>query len=203
MNRLETHEMSRGVFTRIAMTLGLTAAVCPLASLGLPESAMAAPTQSQTPLRLHNPHTNEKYDIQLFQGSQWNKLGILSCDWMMRDWRENQTVQCDRKLYAALYVIQRKFGVTSPITVNSGFRSEKTNAMLRGRSLARNGGASWETPAVNSQHCKARAVDFKVPNVEPREVAAFVESLQLGGTGNYPTFTHMDTGTVRRWGPKP
>jgi uncharacterized protein YcbK (DUF882 family) len=201
MTKLETHELNRGAFTRIAMTLGLTAAVCPLVSLGLPESAMAAVPQ-QTPLRLFNPHTKEKYDIQLFQGSQWNRMGILSCDWMMRDWRENQTVQCDRKLYAALYVIQRKYGVVSPISVNSGFRSEKTNAMLRGKSIDKNGGASWETPAVNSQHCKARAVDFRVPGVEPRTVAAFVESLQLGGTGNYPTFTHMDTGSVRRWGPK-
>lgn len=201
MTNLESHDMSRRALTRIAMTLGISAAVCPIASLMLPESAFAA--VGQTPLRLHNPHTNEKYDIQLFQGAQWNRVGILSCDWMMRDWRENQTVQCDRKLYAALYVIQRKFGVTGPISVNSGFRSEKTNAMLRGRSISRNKGVSWETPAVNSQHCKARAVDFKVPGVEPREVAAYVESLKLGGTGNYPTFTHMDTGSVRRWGPKP
>ncbi|MCZ7861737.1 DUF882 domain-containing protein [Agrobacterium salinitolerans] len=202
MTKLETHDLNRGAFTRIAMTLGLSAAVCPLVALGLPESAMAA-SVTGTPLRLHNPHTQERYDIQLFQGRQWNRMGILSCDWMMRDWRENQTVQCDRKLYAALYVIQRKYEVTSPISVNSGFRSVKTNSMLRGRSIEKNGGASWETPAVNSQHCKARAVDFRVPGVEPRVVAAFVETLGMGGTGNYPTFTHMDTGSVRRWGPKP
>lgn len=193
--------MNRGAFTRIAMTLGLTAAVCPLVSLGLPEEAMAA--VDQTPLRLFNPHTQEKYDIQLFQGAQWSKMGILSCDWMMRDWRENQTVQCDRKLYAALYVIQRKYGVANPLSVNSGFRSVKTNAMLRGNSIKENGGVSWETPAVNSQHCRARAVDFVVPGVPPIHVAAYVELLALGGTGNYPTFTHMDTGSIRRWGPKP
>ncbi|MBY3433251.1 DUF882 domain-containing protein [Rhizobium laguerreae] len=201
MTKLENHDLNRGTFTRIAMTLGLTAAVCPLVALGLPDQAMAA--AAATPLRLFNPHTKEKYDIQLFQGSQWNAMGVLSCDWMMRDWRENQTVRCDRKLYAALYVIQRKYGISNPISVNSGFRSVKTNMMLRGNSIEQNGGVSWETPAVNSQHCKARAVDFMVPGVQPREVAAFVESLGLGGTGNYPTFTHMDTASVRRWGPKP
>lgn len=201
MEDLGKHELSRRALGRIAMTLGLGAAVCPLSALMLPESAFAA--VGQTPLRLHNPHTNERYDIPLFQGAEWSKKGIVYCDWMMRDWRENETVQCDRKLYAALYVIQRKFGVSDPISVNSGFRSNKTNSMLRSRSIARNGGASWETPAVNSQHCKARAVDFRVPGVPPREVARFVEALKLGGTGNYPTFTHMDTGSVRRWGPKP
>jgi uncharacterized protein YcbK (DUF882 family) len=191
---------ARAAFANIASLLGIAAAACPLAALGLPESAMAAPIG---PLRLHNPHTGEAYDVQLFQGDQWNRAGILVCDWMMRDWRKKETVQCDRKLYAALYVIQVKFGIVDPIAVNSGFRSPETNAMLRSQSIARAGGVSWETPAVNSQHCHARAVDFALPNVTPREVARFVERISLGGTGNYPTFTHMDTAGVRHWGPRP
>jgi uncharacterized protein YcbK (DUF882 family) len=201
MSDLGSHEVSRRGLLRLGLTLGLSAAVCPLAALGLPESAFAA--VAQHPLRLYNPHTRERYDIQLFSGKQFDRLGLIKCDWMMRDWRESQTVKCDRKLYAALYVIQHKFGVRDPISINSGFRSVKTNMALRRRSIKENGQESWETPAVHSKHCEAQAVDFAVPGVKPREIAAFVESLKIGGTGNYATFTHMDTASIRRWGPAP
>lgn len=191
-------DQNRRSFIRMAATLGASAALSPLAALMLPESAEAAP---MVPLRLHNPHTNETYSVDLFVGPQWNRSGLLVCDWMMRDWREKETVNCDRKLYAALYVIQRKFGTDTPISVNSGFRSEKTNSMLRAASIARHGGkATSEAPAVNSQHKRARAVDFGIPGVSVTDVARYVKSLGIGGVGVYDTFTHMDTARVRYWG---
>lgn len=201
MKKMENIDASRRAFSKLAMTFGLTAAVSPITALMLPERVMA---EEIVPLRIYNPHTGDKYEVQLFEGDRWNAMGILACDWMMRDWREKETVECDRKLYAALYVIQKKFGITDPIMIHSGFRSQKTNAMLRNRSIARrNGQVTWETPAVGSQHILAKAVDFSLPGVPPREVARYVESLNLGGTGNYSTFTHMDTGRVRHWGPRP
>ncbi len=193
----EKIDLSRRTFTRLAMTFGLTAAICPLSALMLPESALAAPVR---PLRLFNPHTKEQYDIELFANGEWNQMGILACDWMMRDWRENQTVQCDRKLYAALYVIQHHFGVREPISINSGYRSPKTNSMLRSRSIKKRGRATEETPAVNSKHIEAKAMDYAFANVKPRAVFDYVKSLKMGGVGNYSTFTHMDTGNIRTWG---
>lgn len=194
----ERIDTGRRSFIRLAATLGASAALSPFASLMLPESAEAAP---MVPLRLRNPHTNETYAVELFIGSKWNKSALLVCDWMMRDWRQKEVVNCDRKLYAALYVIQRKFNVAEPITINSGFRSQKTNSMLRQRSLERSGGkATSETPAVNSQHLLARAVDFNVPGIPVKEVSRYVEQLQIGGLGVYDTFTHLDTGRVRKWG---
>src|SRR5690606_15075958 len=122
-------------------------------------------------------------------------------EWMMRDWRQREVVNCERKLSAALYVAQRKFNVTSPSSINSGFRSQKTNEMLRATSLKRsNGKATTETPAVNSLHLTARAVDFTIPGSPVGEVSRFVKSLNIGGLGVYPSFTHMDTGNVRQWG---
>lgn len=194
----EIIDKSKRSFIRMAATLGMGAMACPLSSLMLPESAMAAP---MVPLRLFNPHTKETYAVELFLGSKWNKSALLVCDWMMRDWRQKEVVNCDRKLYAALYVVQRKFNVTSPISINSGFRSQKTNEMLRANSLKRsNGKATTETPAVNSLHLKARAVDFTIPGIPVGEVSRFVKSLNIGGLGVYPSFTHMDTGNVRQWG---
>lgn len=164
----------------------------------LPDSAMAAPL---VPLRLHNPHTNETYEVELFSGSKWNESALLVCDWMMRDWRQKKTVNCDRKLYAALYVIQRKYNISDPISINSGYRSPETNTMLRRNSIKRNGGRVTESaPAINSEHLRARAVDFKVPGVSVKEVSRYVRDLEIGGLGVYSTFTHMDTGSVRQWG---
>lgn len=190
-------DANRRSFIRMALALGAATAASPLSALMLPESAEAAP---MVPLRLHNPHTKETYAVELFTGSKWNKSALLVCDWMMRDWRQKVTVNCDRKLYAALYVIQRKFNVADPISINSGFRSDKTNEMLRTSSIKRRGAATSETPAVNSQHLYARAVDFNVPGVPVKDVARYVKELKIGGLGVYDTFTHMDTGRVRQWG---
>lgn len=165
---------------------------------------MAAPS---IPLRLRNPHTDERYEIQLFSGGDWNKSAIIVCDWMMRDWRQQKGQQikpCDPGLYAALYIIQRTFNSDGYLNINSGYRSEATNSMLRGRSIKRNGRATAEAPAVNSQHIRAKAVDFSFPGVPALETSKFVLGLQaktiIGGVGNYPTFTHLDTASKRKWG---
>jgi len=195
--RPDAIDKSRRSFIKLAATLGASAVLSPLDALFLPESALAAPL---VPLRLHNPHTQESYEVELFVGSRWNESALLVCDWMMRDWRQKQVVNCDRKLYAALYVIQRKFNVSGPININSGYRSPKTNEMLRQNSIRRNGGVTETAPAVNSQHLYARAVDFTVPGVPVKEVSRYVKDLKIGGLGVYPTFTHMDTGRIRQWG---
>ena len=191
-------DLSRRGFIKLASTLGLSAAAGSLGALMLPESAMA---DDFVPLRIYNPHTNERYDVQLFVGNQWNENALLVCHHMMRDWRQGVSVQCDRKLFAALYVVQRRFGVRDPITLNSGYRTPQTNQMLRANSIARTGRVTEGTPAVSSQHLLGRAVDFAIPSVSPTEVSKFVQTLRLGGVGNYDTFTHMDTrGEAVSWG---
>jgi uncharacterized protein YcbK (DUF882 family) len=192
-------DLSRRTFMKIASVLGVGAAGCPLSALMLPESALAA---DMVPLRLYSPHLQKGYNVELFVGQQWNENALLVCHYLMKDWRKNILVPCDRKLYAALYVIQRKFGIPDPINIFSGYRSAETNAMLRQQSIARNGGrATAESPAVNSQHIQAKAVDFMLPGVPPLTVSKYVQTLGLGGTGNYSTFTHMDTrGEPARWG---
>jgi uncharacterized protein YcbK (DUF882 family) len=55
--------------------------------------------------------------------------------------------------------------------------------------------------APNSQHLLGRAVDFTLPGLDPIVVSKYVQTLGMGGVGNYPTFTHMDTRGERvYWG---
>lgn len=188
-------DLGRRKLLRMGALLGICAAT------GIDGLLGPAAADVSIPLRLKNPHTNESYDIQLFQGGQWNPAALVVCDWIMRDWRENAVVHCDRKLYAALYVLQRYFNPREPLIINSGYRTEKTNAMLRKQSLAETGGrATWMTPAINSLHTRARAVDFVVPGASLDKVGEAIWALNLGGLGRYPTFNHMDTGGRRRWG---
>lgn len=155
--------------------------------------ALAAAQHSE-PLRLTNPHTGEAYDVELFIDGAWNANALIVCDYMLRDWRQKESVQCDRKLYAALYVIQTYFGPKQRVQINSGFRTQKTNELLREQGYS---------PAVNSQHLYAKAVDFTIAGARLRDVAKAVRALGLGGTGLYldDGFVHMDTrGRAAQWG---
>jgi uncharacterized protein YcbK (DUF882 family) len=171
----------------VAVGGGAGLLACPLVA-----QAQAMAQDTGVPLRILNPHTEEAYDIQLFVGAAWNANALIACDWLMRDWRQNKLADCDRRLYAALYVLQRYFSENGRIQLNSGFRTKTTNELLRTEGLG---------VAVNSQHLLGHAVDFTIPNVPHRNIARAVWNLGLGGVGLYPTFVHMDTRGERvNWG---
>jgi uncharacterized protein YcbK (DUF882 family) len=153
--------------------------------------ALAA-AEASVPLRLYNQNTKENFDVQLFEGSQWNANALKVCDWLMRDWRQNMLVDCDRRIYAALYVIQRVFSQEGRIQIHSGFRSEATNNLLRERGYG---------AAPNSMHKHAKAVDFSIKGVEHRTIARAAWNLNLGGIGLYDGWVHLDTrGQAVKWG---
>jgi uncharacterized protein YcbK (DUF882 family) len=186
---MERREFLNGLLkaSAVAAVGGLGLLACPVVA-----QAMEMARDSGVPLRVFNPHTQEAYDIQLFVGSAWNANALVACNWLMRDWRQNQLVNCDHRLYAALYVLQRYFNENGRVQLNSGYRSRKTNESLR---------TEHAGVAFNSQHILGRAVDFTIPNVELRNIARAVWNLGLGGVGLYDTFVHMDTRGERvNWG---
>ncbi len=164
---------------------------CPLVARAQ-EMAQSGPVP--VPLRIFNANTREAFDLQLFVGTAWNANALVVADWLMRDWRQNRQVECDRRLYAALYVLQRYFNENGRVQINSGFRTETTNDLLRTEGM---------NTAVNSQHLHARAVDFTIPGTDLRNICRSVWNLGLGGVGYYSRegFCHMDTrGTKVNWG---
>lgn len=163
-----------------------------LGALALSPDAFATIVRTgSVPLRLYNAHTRERCDVHLFLGrGTWNPRALAICDWLVRDHRESVARRMDPRLYAALYLLQRAAGPGAMVTVLSGFRTRKTNEMLR-----RLRGA-----APNSYHMRAQAIDFRIEGISPRQIARSVHALGLGGTGLYPTFVHIDSGPRRRWG---
>lgn len=89
-------------------------------------------------------------------------------------------------LVTVLQKVRTHFGRTA--TINSGFRTAEHNEKV--------GGAAY------SQHLYGMAADLVVKGVEPKKVAAYVETLMpnKGGIGIYPTFTHIDVRAAKsRW----
>src|SRR3546814_21193070 len=78
----------------------------------------------------------------------------------------------DPRLYAALYVLQRAAGPTAEITILSGFRTRKTNDMLRRSGIG---------AAADSYHMKARAVDFRIGTISPNLLAQAARELRSEG----------------------
>ena len=81
---------------------------------------------------------------------------------------------------------------SSPFHIISGYRSPKTNAMLRKTSSG---------VAKFSYHMLGRAVDIRLPDCDTRTLRQTCIDMQRGGVGYYPRsdFVHVDTGAFRTW----
>ncbi|GHE73330.1 hypothetical protein GCM10019059_36150 [Camelimonas fluminis] len=152
----------------------------------------ARPTNAGLPdtrgLWLQNPHTNEEITVLFWISGQYDNLAYTQVCRLMRDWRENAVAHMDPKLLHLLWAIQRGSGFTRPLVINSAFRTRRTNNLL-----------AAEGAAINSLHLHRQATDLRLDGIRPSNVAEYVHSMEIGGVGFYPTFTHVDTGRVRTW----
>jgi uncharacterized protein YcbK (DUF882 family) len=162
-------------------------------------SAIAAPAWAQTfdvwePRRavLHNLHTGEAFNEVYYANGSYLPDALAEANRVMRDWRTGDEHFIDPGLFDALHAIQTKLEATGPFQVISGYRSPKTNAMLRSRS---NG------VAEHSQHTIGKAIDVRVEGVELANLKNAAVAVGAGGVGFYPVsnFVHVDTGRVRQW----
>jgi uncharacterized protein YcbK (DUF882 family) len=183
--------MNRRDFLKAGATAAMFSVLAPFSEIVTVAEAAAARSE---PLRLVNVNTKEAYDLELFMAGQWNPNAIMVCDFLMRDWRQNKTVACDRRIYAGLYVMQHFFGKDQRIQIHSGFRTPETNLILKEQGY---------NPAVNSQHIHAKAVDFSLPGASVADIAKVAYASKSGGVGCYKKmgFVHWDfRGEQVKWG---
>ncbi len=90
----------------------------------------------------------------------------------MRDWRLNEQIKMDPKLFDILWEVYRQSGSSQPIDVLSGYRSPQTNAMLRRRS---------RQVAEHSQHMQGKAIDAHFIDVGPGPIRDIAMRMQEGG----------------------
>lgn len=141
---------------------------------------------------LHNLHTGEAFNEVYYANGSYLPDALAEANRVMRDWRTGDQTFIDPGLFDALHAIQLRLETAQPFQVVSGYRSPRTNAMLRARSKG---------VAEHSQHTVGKAVDVLVPGVDLANLRDAALDVGAGGVGFYPVsnFVHVDTGRVRQW----
>lgn len=179
------------VSARFCIPLGLAGFML----VGANDSLQTASAEGDTrTLSFRHLHTQETITVTYKRDGRYDDAAMKKLDWFMRDWRRDESVKMDPRLFDVLWEAYRDVDGKRPIEVICGYRAPGTNAMLRARSTG---------VAQNSNHTTGHAMDFAIPGVDLEKLREVGLRLQRGGVGFYPTsgspFVHMDTGTIRHW----
>ncbi|WP_293675809.1 DUF882 domain-containing protein [uncultured Phenylobacterium sp.] len=141
---------------------------------------------------LDNLHTGEKFNAVYYANGSYLPDALAEATRVMRDWRTGDEHFIDPALFDALSAIRSRVETNAPFQIISGYRSPRTNAMLRGKSHG---------VAETSQHILGKAIDVRLPGVQLVHLKDAALNVGAGGVGYYPTsnFVHVDTGRVRQW----
>ncbi|KZX98613.1 MULTISPECIES: YcbK family protein [unclassified Sulfitobacter] len=144
-------------------------------------------------VRMYSGRTGERIDMIYWIEGQYIADAVKEINYFMRDWRTDGIANIDLRTVDIMAAAHNLLDVSEPYMLLSGYRSPKTNAMLRSRS----GGV-----AKNSLHMKGQAADLRLSSRSVHQVARAAIACNAGGVGRYSNsnFTHMDCGNVRSWG---
>jgi uncharacterized protein YcbK (DUF882 family) len=183
----------QGVSRRDLLKTGLWAAA---GSLLVPSVAEAAalrmPGSGSYDIMFHNCHTGESFSGTYRVGNKYLPDAFEEINYVLRDFRSNEVFPIDPRVIDIIYMVRRKTGRNQPLEILSGYRSPKTNNMLREASSG---------VARNSMHLSGQAIDFRMPGLSTRGLRDIAVGFKAGGVGYYPRsdFVHVDTGKVRTW----
>ncbi len=143
-------------------------------------------------IRMYSQRTGETCDTIYWVEGNYIPEAIDEINWFMRDWRRNEAINYDRRNIDIIAATHRLLETNEPFSLLSGYRSPKTNAMLR----RNNRGV-----ASKSYHIKGMAADLKLRSRKVNEIARAAEAIKGGGVGRYyrSGFVHVDCGPRRSW----
>ncbi len=143
-------------------------------------------------LHFFHTHTGETIDATYRVDGHYDAAVLRQLNHFLRDWRNNDEIAMDPRLFDAVWEAYRTAGATDRVQIYSAYRSPETNAMLRRRSRA---------VAEHSQHMLGKAMDTTLPGFPMDRIRDAGMKLQNGGVGWYPSanFVHLDVGGVRSW----
>ncbi len=180
---------------RIALRRGRAVGVLAtwlIVTLGV--SGVVEGRESNRTLKLHFTHTGERGVFTYKRNGRYDPAVLKKLNHILRDWRRDEPTKMDPRLFDIIWEVYREVGGRDYIHIVSGYRSVKTNDMLRRRGRG---------AAKRSLHTRGQAMDFFIPGVPVSKVRKAGLRLQQGGVGYYPKsgspFVHLDTGRVRHW----
>jgi uncharacterized protein YcbK (DUF882 family) len=157
-------------------------------------SPAAAAAKTRT-LSLYFVHTKESLTVTYRKNGRYIPSAMKKLNHFLRDWRHDKATRMSPKTIDLMWELHADLGSRQPIHIISGYRSPKTNAMLRriGRKVAR-----------RSRHMTGQAIDLYFPDVPTSRLRNSALVRKSGGVGYYPRsgvkgFVHIDSGSVRHW----
>lgn len=156
-------------------------------------SATMVQAEART-ISLYMINTQQKLTVTYKIDGRYVPAAMKKINEVVRDWRAKESIRMSPKLIDTLWELHRDLGSKREIRVISGYRSPKTNAMLRARS---------KSVAKKSNHMLGLAMDVRFPDVSVRTLREAGLLKRAGGVGYYPRsnipFVHIDVGSVRHW----
>ncbi|MBK6467181.1 MAG: DUF882 domain-containing protein [Rhodobacter sp.] len=187
-----TINVSNG-FTRRGLLGAFAATAVTAAPLFMNAPAFARGAGDIRRIRMYSGRTGESIDTIYWIEGDYIPEVLKEINSFMRDWRSGDTVKMDPRNLDIMAASHRLMDVSEPYMLLSGFRSAKTNAMLRSKSSG---------VAKNSLHMKGQAADLRLSSRSVGQMAKAASACSAGGVGRYSrsNFVHMDCGPVRSWG---
>ena len=105
------------------------AAAALLAAIGAIQ--MVAAQSGERTISLYNIHTKETVTVVYKRAGKFVDAGLERVNFVMRDWRRNETTKMDPELVDLLWEMHNELGSKEPIHIISGYRSRATNEQLR------------------------------------------------------------------------
>jgi uncharacterized protein YcbK (DUF882 family) len=139
-----------------------------------------------------NTHTGESFSGVYRVGNKYLPDAFDRINYVLRDFRTGDVFPIDPRLIDIIYTVHQMTRSNKPYEIISGYRSPKTNSMLRRASTG---------VAKKSLHMSGQAIDVRIPGFSTERIRDLACSLEAGGVGYYSRsdFVHMDTGDVRVW----
>lgn len=144
-------------------------------------------------IRMYSGRTGERLDAIYWIDGEYIPEALTEVYRFMRDWRSNEVIRIDARTVDIMAAAHNLLEADEPYMLLSGYRSPRTNAMLRSRSSG---------VAKNSLHMKGQAADLRLNSRSVSQMAKAATACAAGGVGRYSSsnFVHMDCGEVRTWG---
>lgn len=174
----------------LKMGLGtLLASVLPLFPV---QKAFAKGNFKSWKIAFRHAHTGETFSGVYRVGDRYLPEAFERMNYVLRDFRTTEVFPMDPRVIDILSLLYGRMDANEPYQILSGYRSPKTNAMLRHGSSG---------VARNSFHMYGQAIDIRIPGQNTKMIRNTALALKAGGVGYYPrsNFVHVDTGKVRSW----
>jgi uncharacterized protein YcbK (DUF882 family) len=182
------------ILFKFELRAGLAAATIAMVLAAAAFSTRAPAAVEERALTLYSINTKERLEVIFKRDGQYIPAAMTMINHFMRDWRRDEPTKMDPALIDLIWELHTELGSKEPIHLISGYRSKKTNNMLR----RTRGGQGRK-----SQHILGKAADIHFPDISIKQLRNSALIRQIGGVGYYPTsaiqFVHVDTGRVRHW----